>query len=75
MGEAVRVIVGVRLGTGVGVIAFWICACACASETGAISAGEQNSPVSVQAIVSSSPVRASGSEGPLMDWVPFSPPS
>ena len=75
MGEGVRVIVGVKMEVGVDVIALWICACACASETGTISLSEQYSPVIVQAIVNSSPVSGSGSEGGLIDSVPFSPPS
>ena len=68
-------IVGVKMEVGVDVIALWICACACASETGTISLSEQYSPVIVQAIVNSSPVSGSGSEGGLIDSVPFSPPS
>ena len=67
--------VGVTMGVVVDVIWLWIAACACNSVTGWSSLAEQNSPVSVQAIVSSSPVIASGSEGPLMDWFPFTPPS
>jgi hypothetical protein len=67
--------VGVLMGVGVAVIAPWSTVCASSSETISNSPGEQYCPDSVQAIVSSSPVMAWGSEGPLMDWVPFSPPS
>jgi hypothetical protein len=67
VGEAVRVIVGVKTGVGVDVIALWISFCACCAETGLISPDEQYDPVIVQAIVNSSPVNGSGSEGTLMD--------
>ena len=75
MGEGVRVTVEVKIGVGVDVIALWISFCASCSETGSISPGEQYDPVIVQAIVNSSSVSDCGSEGALMDWVPFSPPS
>ena len=75
VGEAVRVTVGVSVGIGVDVMALWISACACASLIYSISSGVQYSPIIVQAIVSSSPVIASGSEGPLIDSLPFAPPS
>lgn len=75
VGDGVSVTVEVGIADGVDVIWLWICPCACSSETGTISLGEQYCPVIVQAVVSSSPVSGSGSEGALIDSEPFAPPN
>jgi hypothetical protein len=73
--DGVGVSVWVGMSVGVEVICPWICPCASASETGTISLGEQNCPVMVQEILSSSGVSGWGVEGSLLDWLPFAPPN
>lgn len=73
--EGVTVMVGVSVRVGVDVIWLSIRLCACSPETGVISLDEQNCPVMVQAMSIWLWSSGTGSEGGLMDSVPFSPPN
>jgi hypothetical protein len=73
--DGVGVKVWVGMSVGVEVICSWICPCASVSEMGTISLWEQNCPVMVQDILSSSGVSGWGIEGSLIDWLPFAPPN